>query len=41
MSPWHLLPQLQQRLTLRETAAQVAWLAGGLLLVLLAKAGLS
>ena len=35
-----LLPQLQQRLTLRETAAQVAWLGGGLGLVLLAKAGL-
>ena len=35
-----LLPQLQQRLTLRETAAQVAWLAAGLSLVLLARAGL-
>ncbi len=35
-----LLPQLQQRLTLRETAAQVAWLAAGLGLVLLARAGL-
>ena len=35
-----LLPQLQQRLTLRETAGQVAWLAGGLGLVLLAKAAL-
>lgn len=34
-----LLPQLQQRLTLKETAAQVAWLAAGLGLVLLAAAG--
>jgi zinc and cadmium transporter len=32
-----LLPQLQQRLTWRETLAQVSWLAAGLLLVLLAK----
>ena len=31
-----LLPQLQQRLSLPETAAQVAWLAAGLGLVLLA-----
>lgn len=31
-----LLPQLQQRLSWRETAGQVAWLAGGLALVLLA-----
>ncbi len=35
-----LLPQLQQRLSGRETAAQVAWLAAGLGLVLLAKAAL-
>lgn len=34
-----LLPQLQQRLTLKETAAQVAWLVAGLGLVLLAAAG--
>jgi zinc and cadmium transporter len=31
-----LLPQLQQRLSLRETVAQIAWLAAGLGLVLLA-----
>jgi zinc and cadmium transporter len=31
-----LLPQLQQRLSWRETLAQVAWLGGGLLIVLLA-----
>jgi len=31
-----LIPQLQHRLTLRETAAQLAWLAGGLLIVVLA-----
>lgn len=31
-----LLPQLQQRLSWRETVAQVAWLAAGLMLVLLA-----
>jgi zinc and cadmium transporter len=35
-----LLPQLQQRLSGRETVVQVAWLAAGLGLVLLAKAGL-
>ena len=35
-----LLPQLQQRLTWRETLVQVAWLAAGLALVLLATAGL-
>ena len=35
-----LLPQLQQRLSWRETLAQVAWLGGGLLIVLLAMAGL-
>jgi zinc and cadmium transporter len=35
-----LLPQLQQRLSLRETAAQVAWLAAGLALVVAATAGL-
>ena len=29
-----LIPQLQHRLTLRETAAQLAWLATGLLIVL-------
>lgn len=29
-----LIPQLQHRLTLRETAAQLAWLAAGLLIVL-------
>ena len=34
-----LLPQLQQRLTWRETLAQVAWLAAGLGLVLAAMAG--
>jgi zinc and cadmium transporter len=32
-----LLPQLQQRLSGRETALQVAWLAAGLAVVLLAK----
>jgi zinc and cadmium transporter len=32
-----LLPQLQQRLSWRDTLAQVAWLAGGLGLVLLAR----
>ena len=32
-----LLPQLQQRLSWRETLAQVAWLAGGLGVVLLAR----
>jgi zinc and cadmium transporter len=31
-----LIPQLQHRLTLRETAVQLAWLAGGLLVVVLA-----
>jgi len=31
-----LIPQLQHRLTLRETAAQLGWLAGGLLIVVLA-----
>jgi zinc and cadmium transporter len=31
-----LLPQLQQRLTLRETASQIGWLAAGLGVVLLA-----
>ena len=35
-----LLPQLQQRLSWRETLAQIAWLAAGLGLVLLAMAGL-
>ena len=35
-----LLPQLQQRLSWRETVVQVAWLAAGLGLVLLAMAGL-
>ena len=35
-----LLPQLQQRLSWRETVAQVAWLGAGLLIVLLAMAGL-
>jgi zinc and cadmium transporter len=35
-----LLPQLQQRLNWRQTIAQIAWLAGGLGLVLLAMAGL-
>jgi zinc and cadmium transporter len=33
-----LLPQLQQRLTWRETLAQVSWLGGGLAIVLLARA---
>ncbi|MDZ7590745.1 MAG: ZIP family metal transporter [Rubrivivax sp.] len=33
-----LLPQLQQRLAWRETLAQVAWIGGGLGLVLLARA---
>jgi zinc and cadmium transporter len=32
-----LLPQLQQRLNLRETASQVTWLVGGLALVMLAR----
>ena len=31
-----LIPQLQHRLTLRETVAQLAWLAGGVGIVLLA-----
>ena len=31
-----LIPQLQHRLTLRETVAQLAWLAAGLLIVLVA-----
>ena len=31
-----LIPQLQHRLTLRETAAQLAWLAAGLLIVVVA-----
>ena len=31
-----LIPQLQHRLTLKETAAQLAWLAAGLLIVVLA-----
>ncbi|HEX7439464.1 MAG TPA: ZIP family metal transporter [Caldimonas sp.] len=31
-----LIPQLQHRLTLKETAAQLAWLGGGLLIVVLA-----
>jgi zinc and cadmium transporter len=35
-----LLPQLQQRLSLRETISQVAWLVAGLLLVVVASAGL-
>ena len=35
-----LLPQLQQRLNWRETTTQIAWLAAGLSLVLLATAGL-
>jgi zinc and cadmium transporter len=30
-----LIPQLQKRLGLRETAAQVAWLLGGIALVTL------
>jgi len=34
-----LLPQLQQRLSFKDTLAQVAWLAGGLGLVLVAAAG--
>jgi zinc and cadmium transporter len=33
-----LLPQLQQRLTWRETLSQVSWLGGGLAIVLLARA---
>jgi zinc and cadmium transporter len=32
-----LLPQLQRRLPMRETAAQVAWLAGGLAVVVVAR----
>jgi zinc and cadmium transporter len=32
-----LLPQLQRRLPVRETVAQVAWLAGGLVVVVLAR----
>ena len=35
-----LLPQLQQRLSWRETATQISWLGAGLALVLLATAGL-
>jgi zinc and cadmium transporter len=35
-----LLPQLQQRLSWRETVSQVAWLGGGLGLVMLARAAL-
>jgi zinc and cadmium transporter len=35
-----LLPQLQQRLSWRETVSQVAWLLAGLLLVVAATAGL-
>jgi zinc and cadmium transporter len=35
-----LLPQLQQRLSWRDTLTQVAWLGAGLALVLLATAGL-
>ena len=35
-----LLPQLQQRLSWRDTVVQVAWLGAGLALVLLATAGL-
>ena len=35
-----LLPQLQQRLSWRETLAQVAWLALGLVIVLVAMVGL-
>ncbi len=31
-----LIPQLQHRLTLRETVAQLAWLSGGLLIVVIA-----
>ena len=31
-----LIPPLQHRLTLRETVAQLAWLSGGLLIVMLA-----
>ena len=31
-----LIPQLQHRLTLKETAAQLAWLGGGLAIVVLA-----
>ena len=31
-----LIPQLQHRLTLRQTAAQLAWLGAGLLIVILA-----
>jgi len=31
-----LIPQLQHRLTLRETAAQLAWLVAGLLIVVVA-----
>jgi len=35
-----LIPQLQHRLSLKETAAQLAWLAGGLGIVLAATSGL-
>ncbi len=31
-----LIPQLQHRLSLKQTIAQLAWLAGGLLIVILA-----
>ena len=30
-----LIPQLQRRLSLRQTAVQIAWLAGGIALVTL------
>ena len=35
-----LLPQLQRRLPWRETLSQLAWLAGGLCIVMLAMSGL-
>jgi zinc and cadmium transporter len=36
-----LIPQLQQRLTARETAAQIAWLAAGIALVTVVVSGLA
>jgi zinc and cadmium transporter len=31
-----LIPQLQHRLSLKDTASQLAWLAGGLLIIVIA-----
>jgi len=35
-----LIPQLQHRLSWRDTASQLAWLGGGLLLIVLASQSL-